>query len=86
LDEVNHIYLIQPPEADMSDTEAVASSTITVQRGAWADLPPELAVMVAPPVTVSAFPVERPVGTWRKAQLARSRGNMPVARHRKAPR
>ncbi len=70
----------------MSDTEAIASSMIAVHRGDWADLSPELAAMVAPPVTVSAFPVERPVGTWRKAQLARSRGNMPVARHRRAPR
>jgi hypothetical protein len=70
----------------MSDTEAIASSMIAVHRGDWADLSPELAAMVAPPVTVSAFPVERPVDTWRKAQLARSRGNMPVARHRRAPR
>jgi hypothetical protein len=69
----------------MSDTEAVASSTIAVVRGAW-DLPPETAAMVAPPVTVSALPVERPADTWRKAQLARSRGNMPVARHRRAAR
>ena len=70
----------------MSDTEAVASSMITVERGAWADLPPETAAMVAPPVTVTASPVERPIGTWRKAQLARSRGNMPVTRHQRAPR
>nr|WP_296064838.1 hypothetical protein [uncultured Actinoplanes sp.] len=70
----------------MADHEAVASSTIAVHRGTWTDLPPELAVMVAPPITVSAAPVERPVGTWRKAQLARSRGNMPVAKHRRAAR
>ncbi len=41
----------------MAETEAVASSTITVQRGDWAYLPEELAVMVAPPVVVSSAPV-----------------------------
>ena len=73
-------------EALMAETEAVASSTIAVQRGDWTNLAPELAAMVAPPVTVSAAPVERPVGMLRKAQLARSRGNMPVGRHRPAAR
>ena len=71
---------------EMAETETVASSTIAVQRGHWVDLAPELAAMVAPPVTVSAAPVGRPVGAWRKAQLARSRGNMPVARHHRASR
>jgi hypothetical protein len=66
----------------MSETETI----FAVHRGAWSDLAPELAAMVAPPVTVSVTPVERPVGTWRKAQLARSRGNMPVARHRRPTR
>jgi hypothetical protein len=70
----------------MAETEAVATSTIAVQRGAWANLAPELAAMVAPPVTVSTAPVGRPVGTWRKGQLARSRGNMPVGRHRQPAR
>ena len=70
----------------MAESETVATSTITVQRGDWANLPPELAAMVAPPVTVSAAPFERPVGPWRKAQLARSRANMPVARHRRPSR
>ena len=70
----------------MSETETVASSIFAVHRGDWADLAPELAAMVAPPVSVSATPVERPVGAWRKAQLARSRGNMPVARHRRPTR
>jgi hypothetical protein len=65
----------------MSETETVASLTIAVHRGDWGALTPELAAMVAPPVSVSATPVGRPVGAWRKAQLARSRGNMPVARH-----
>jgi hypothetical protein len=70
----------------MSESEAVASSTIAVHRSNWGNLPPELAAMVAPPVIVSAAPVGRPVGAWRKAQLARSRGNMPVARHHRATR
>ena len=78
----------------MADTEAVASSTIAVHRGDWTDLPPELAAMVAPPVSVSATPVEpirrgltaESIGPWRLAQLARSRGNMPVRRHRRPAR
>jgi hypothetical protein len=70
----------------MADTDPVATSTIAVHRGNWANLPPELAAMVAPPVTVSSAPVERPLGSWRKAQLARSRGNMPVGRHRRPAR
>lgn len=70
----------------MADTETVASSAIAVQRGDWVDLAPHLAAMVAPPVTVSAAPVGRPVGAWRKAQLARSRGNMPDTRHRRPTR
>ncbi|MEU4694109.1 hypothetical protein [Actinoplanes sp. NPDC023714] len=36
----------------MPDSEP--TSTIGVQRGAWADLPPEIAVLLAPPVTVTA--------------------------------
>ena len=70
----------------MADHETVASSTIAVERGVWTDLPPELAAMVAPPVIVSATPVERPGDMWRKAQLVRSRGNMPVAKHRRSAR
>jgi len=70
----------------MAETEAVATSAIAVHRGDWTNLSPELAAMVAPPVTVSAAPVERPLGAWRKGQLARSRGNMPVSRHRRAAR
>ena len=70
----------------MSDTETIASSTIAVQRAEWVGLAPEMAAMVAPPVIVSATPVGRPLGAWRKAQLARSRGNMPVARHRRPTR
>ena len=70
----------------MAETEAVATSAIAVHRGDWTNLSPERAAMVAPPVTVSAAPVERPLGAWRKGQLARSRGNMPVSRHRRAAR
>ena len=62
--------------------------TIAVHRDTWANLRPEFAVMVAPPISVSSLPV-----TWqpapdsrRLAQQARSRGNMPVARHRRPVR
>ncbi|MCA2216741.1 hypothetical protein [Jidongwangia harbinensis] len=68
----------------MADTDVVATSTITVHRGAWAD--PVLAAMVAPPVTVSSTPLERPMDLWRRGQLARSRANMPVGRHRRRTR
>lgn len=70
----------------MAESETVASSMIAVHRGNWGNLAPHLAAMVAPPVTVSATPLGRPVGAWRKAQLARSRGNMPIARHRRPSR
>jgi hypothetical protein len=70
----------------MSDSETIATSTIAVQRADWVGLTPEMAAMVAPPVIVSAMPVGRPLGAWRKAQLARSRGNMPVTRHRRPTR
>ncbi|GAA0491940.1 hypothetical protein Ade02nite_21910 [Paractinoplanes deccanensis] len=70
----------------MADTEGVALSTIAVQRGDWTNLAPDLADLVAPPVTVSASPLQRPVGDWRRGQLARSRGNMPVGKHRRAAR
>jgi hypothetical protein len=74
----------------MAENEAVATSTIAVHRGVWTQLAPELAAMVAPPVSVSAAPLDRPldrpVGPWRKGQLARSRGNMPVRRHQSAAR
>jgi hypothetical protein len=68
----------------MAESDAVATSTIAVQRGAWAD--PDLAAMVAPPVTVVSTPVERTLNPWRRGQLARSRGNNPVGRHRRPPR
>lgn len=58
--------------------------TIGVQREVWPDLSPELAGLVAPPITVTARPVERPVNAHRRAQLSRSRGNMPVGGHRRS--
>jgi len=61
-----------------------AATTIGVHRGEWAN--PEVAAMVAPPVTVSSLPVERPMGPWRRGQLARSRANMPVGKHRRPNR
>jgi hypothetical protein len=67
----------------MPESDAIGSAAIAVQRGDWASLAPDLAVLVAPPVTVTAAPVGRAVGPWRKAQLARSRGNQPVTRHRR---
>ncbi|GAA2659593.1 hypothetical protein [Paractinoplanes durhamensis] len=70
----------------MSETETVASSTFAVHRGDWDGLTPEMAAMVAPALSVSASPVNKPVGAWRKAQLARSRGNMPVTRHQRPTR
>jgi hypothetical protein len=68
----------------VAETDAVATSTIAVHRGAWSD--PDLALMVAPPVIVSSLPIERPMATWRRAQLQRSRANMPVGRHRRPAR
>jgi hypothetical protein len=82
LDEVNLIHRTQPTETNMADSDAVATATIAVHRDFWTNLAPELAALVAPPVSVSAAPLERPVGAWRRGQLARSRGNMPVRRHR----
>ena len=68
----------------MAESDPVATSTIAVHRESWDD--PDLAAMVAPPVVVSALPLSRPVGDWRRGQLARSRGNMPVGRHRSPTR
>jgi hypothetical protein len=61
-----------------------ADCTIAVQCGAWTD--PDIAALVAPPVTVSARPITRTVDPWRAGQEARSRGNMPVGRHRRPAR
>jgi len=64
--------------------DAVATSFFSVQRGTWDD--PAVAAMVAPPVTVVSLPLERAMDPWRRAQLQRSRGNMPVGKHRRAAR
>jgi hypothetical protein len=66
-------------EAEMAQVHC-AAVTISVQRGVWSD--PQVAAMIAPPVTVSSMPFERPMNPWRRGQLARSRANMPVGRHR----
>ena len=57
------------------------ATTIAVHRGVWTD--PVVAAMVAPPVIVSAAPYGRPMTAWRRRQMARSRANMPVGRHRR---
>jgi hypothetical protein len=60
------------------------ATTYGVHRGAWAD--PELAVMVAPPVTVSSTPINRPLDAYWTGPPVRSTGNMPVGKHRHAAR
>ncbi len=52
-----------------------AGTSFGVQRGVWADLPAEWALMVAPPVTVTVRP-------HAETPLSRSRGNMPVGKRR----
>jgi hypothetical protein len=59
-------------------------TTIAVHRGTWSD--PEVAAMVAPPVTVSSMPFERPPNPWRRGQLARAGANMPVGKHHRPTR
>ena len=56
----------------MPESDPVATATIGVQPGVWADLPAHLAALLAPPVVVTARPVRSsgsPEGT-------------PVGRHR----
>jgi len=63
----------------MAESDTVATSTIAVQLGVW-DLPADVAAMVAPPVTVSSFPVTGPAlpaAAVREAKQATLRGNMP---------
>ena len=69
----------------MAESDSVATSTIAVHRGVWdsfcPNLPAEVAAMVAPPVTVTSFPVTDPavpVAAVRKAKQAKLRGNMPA--------
>ncbi len=61
-----------------------AVNTIAVHCGTWTD--PDIAALVAPPVTVSSRLIDRPVDPWRAGQQARSRGNMPVGRHHRPAR
>jgi hypothetical protein len=68
----------------MAESDSVATSTIAVHRGAWDSLcpkmPADVAAMVAPPVTVSSFPVTDaapPGAAVRAAKQAKMRGNMP---------
>ncbi|MFI7541409.1 hypothetical protein [Actinoplanes sp. NPDC049599] len=68
----------------MAESDTVATSTIAVHRGVWdsfcPNLPAHVAAMVAPPVTVSSFPVAEPAppsAAVRKAKQAQLRGNMP---------
>ena len=69
----------------MTESDTVDTSTIGVHRGAWANLAPEFAAMLAPPVTVTLAPVgiTARVDPWRLAQQARSRGNLSVIHHRR---
>jgi hypothetical protein len=55
-------------------------TTFGVHRGAWAD--PDLAVMVAPPVTVSSYPIGRPLDAYPAGPSARAREIVPVGKHR----
>ena len=61
---------------------SIGATTFTVSRGAWdlvaPDLPPEVAAMVAPPITVSSARVGEtaPVDERRRAELMRYRMNM----------
>ncbi|MEV4642869.1 hypothetical protein AB0J80_36565 [Actinoplanes sp. NPDC049548] len=79
----------------MAETDTVATSTIAVHRGAWESvcptLPADVAAMVAPPVTVSSFPVATAISgaqDRRRAREARFRANMPsvpaYGRHRRS--
>jgi hypothetical protein len=77
----------------MAESDSVATMAIAVQRDAWEtlcpNLPADVAAMVAPPVTVSSFPVVEvpPAEERRRAKQARFRGNMPTVppydRHRR---
>ncbi|RZU52504.1 hypothetical protein EV385_4370 [Krasilnikovia cinnamomea] len=85
----------------MSETDSVATTAITVQRGAWASvcpaLPPELAEMVAPPVVVTLGPVgtdavpadadeDAAPGGPRHAAPGQPRPSSAPGRHRSAAR
>ena len=67
----------------MAESDSVSTSRIAVHRGVWEsfcpNLPADVAAMVAPPVTVSSFPLTAasPAAAVRKAKQAKLRGNMP---------
>ena len=67
----------------MAESDSVATSTIAVHRGAWdffcPKMPADVAAMVAPPVTVSSFPVTEAAtpAAAARAKQAKLRGNMP---------
>ncbi|MET8148250.1 hypothetical protein ACIBSW_31030 [Actinoplanes sp. NPDC049668] len=74
----------------MAQSDSIATSTIAVHRGAWDGLPSEVAAMVAPPVTVSSFPLveaPEPTSARRRAKQVKLRGNLPptakLGRHRR---
>jgi hypothetical protein len=67
----------------MTESDTVDTSTIGVHRGAWANLSPEFAAMLAPPVTVTVRVTRATADPWRLAQQARSRGNLSVVHHRR---
>lgn len=79
----------------MAESDSVAMTAFAVQRDAWEtlcpNLPADVAAMVAPPITVSSFPVVEPAPTdvRRWAKQARFRGNMPTVasydRRRRTP-
>ncbi|MEU4217805.1 hypothetical protein [Actinoplanes sp. NPDC026623] len=78
----------------MAESDSIATSTIAVHRGVWAsfcpNLPAGVAAMVAPPVTVSSFPLvetPEPVSARRRAKQAKLRDGAPSTpkhgRHRR---
>jgi hypothetical protein len=66
----------------MTEIDTLATSTFAVHRGAWERTCPtltaDLAAMVAPPITVSAFPVTSPTTARALVKEARMRQNMPI--------
>lgn len=41
---------------DPEGRDCTSDTVIGVDRGVWADLPPDVAMMVAPPIVVTALP------------------------------
>jgi hypothetical protein len=61
-----------------------AATTIAVHRGTWSN--PEVAAMLAPPVTVSSMPFVRPVEKWRPGRPEGARATPPVGKHQRPTR